>query len=150
MNRLTGWTIVAVAAGAVVGIGTNHAWRQGIPASAWLDVRSVTASDATEGDDVTLVVERSIRAGFHGEWIVTVRRLEHGGFSTYCTGTGENLYIPGDLLPRPLYLSRWMGKACPLPPGQYRVDTRWLVNADGYSPKAISIESNLFRVSPRQ
>lgn len=141
--------LVAAAAGVIIGVGTDYAWRQAMPATHWFDPSRVTVADAAEGEDPTLVVDRTIRLPFHGEWIVTVRRLEPGGFSTYCVGTGENDYTPGAVMTRPVFLSHWMGKACPLEPGQYRVDTRWLIKPTGYPPKERVVMSNLFRVTPR-
>jgi len=139
-------TISAISLGILTAYVGNTIYRDYIPVTAWFEVRRVTVSDTVVGKDPTLIVDRTVKHPFYGEWIVAVRKLMPDGFVTICYGTGAGTYRIDVIVPQPYSLERWAGKKCLLGEGQYRVDTRWVIEAPGYPPKEFTNISNLFKV----
>lgn len=120
--------------------------RHRTPASAWLEVVAIHATDTRVGADPLLLIERTIHAPFAGEWTTTVRKIEQDGLVVACEGSGRTNYSPDSRLPRPTPLRWWAGVECKLEPGSYRVDTSWRMYPPGYPMKTQHRSSNIFRV----
>lgn len=117
-----------------------------LPASIWFSVSDVRVFDARVGQSPLMVVKREVKRPFQARWVAEVERWEGQYFVVLhkCTGRGENNYSPDNDLPRPLNLTWWVYPAdCVLPPGQYRIETRWTL-ARGQEVRALS---NLFAVT---
>lgn len=138
--------IGAVLLGALLSLTYAIDSRHRTPASAWLEISSIHATDTKRGMDPLLLVDRTIHAPFAGEWTVTVRRIEPEGLVVACEGSGQTNYSPDSRLPRPTPLKWWSGVECRLEPGSYRVDTSWRVYPPGYPMKTQHHSSNIFRV----
>lgn len=123
-----------------------HLW----PASFWFEVRDVRVFDSRAGQPAVMAVDRTIRRDFRGEWLVSIRRLEHGGWVSYCTARGESNYVRDSQLPDPLALSWWTYPSCnPLPPGRYVMRTSWVITDPSFLPdKEVQADSNIFEVTP--
>jgi hypothetical protein len=115
----------------------------------WFIAESMVIPDAPVGDDVLMIVNRTIKRQVFGEWTVTVRAQQENGWSIYCVARGESDYSPLAVLPDPLTLDWWTYGQCePPPPGTYFVTTTW-----AFSPAWIPgprrtppLVSNSFRV----
>lgn len=118
------------------------------PASWWLKVDSFTVLDANLGTPPTVIVDRTIRREFRGQWVVTIMRQGSHGFYTYCTARGENDYRPGTALPDVVDLDWWTApKRCKLHVGTYYVRTLWTIYPPSLPAKTVRVQSNEFRVS---
>ena len=142
-----GGAIAAVLLGTVLSLTYAIDSRHRTPASAWLEITSVHVTDTKSGVDPLLLIERTIHSAFVGEWVVTVRRIEAGGLTVACEGSGQTNYSPDSRLPRPTPLRWWAGVECKLEPGSYRVDTSWRMYPPGYPMKTQHRSSNIFRVA---
>lgn len=117
-----------------------------LPASIWFSVEQVRVFDAKMGQSPLMAVERTIHKPFKARWIAEVERWTGERFVlvSRCTGRGENNYSPENDLPDPLNLSWWVYPTqCDLEPGQYRVETRWVLSG-GQEVRALS---NIFTVA---
>lgn len=119
-------------------LGLVHWW----PASWWLEVRSVYVAP-----DLSMVVDRTIKRPFRGEWTASVRKWD-GGWISVCTATGSSPYKPDAKLPAKLDLSWWTDGGCnTLQPGKYMLTTAWTITGLGLLPdKVVSIDSQPFEV----
>lgn len=80
-----------------------------VPASHWIEVRSVHVNDAATPAELTLDVDRDIKMFFPGVYSVKIRRSPGGGF---VCNTGTSLpipYRPDAEMPDPLMLWWWLG-----------------------------------------
>lgn len=118
------------------------------PASFWLEVRSIRVFDANVGDTPIMAVDRTIRRDFRGEWIASIRKLESGGWTSYCTAKGSTNYEANSVYPDPLTLKWWTHPDChPLPPGKYAMRTSWAIKGVGPIPdKEVTADSNIFEI----
>lgn len=120
------------------------------PASWWFSVESLTVLDADQGNSPVVILDRTIRREFHGQWVVTVMRQGTNGFYTHCTAGGENDYRPDAALPDVVDLDWWMTPTrCSLPPGLYYVKTLWTINRPGLPAKEVRVQSNVFKVTSK-
>ena len=132
------WLVVFVAA---------HLW----PASFWLDVNTVQVLNARAGQPVTMLVDRTIKHGFHGEWTVTIRRKTVDGFVNMPSVTRRTNYDAGAALPNPVDLGWWTDDVYKtLPAGTYHITTTWTVLSPlgVLADKRIRLDSNIFEVTP--
>lgn len=131
----------------LVFLAAVHFW----PASYWLEVRSVRAGPAKEGEAVPMLVARTIHRPFLGIWTATVRKWEGDGWVTYCTSSGSSQYKSGSELPAKLTLDWWTDGRCPsLTAGRYVLGTVWQINplAPFLPAKSVQSESDIFEVTP--
>ncbi len=124
-----------------------HLW----PASAWFEVRSVSAGPTKAGERVPMIVDREVNRPFLGTWTVTIRKWSEDGPVIYCTATGTSQYSTAADLPRDLTLHWWTDGKCPaLTEGRYVIGTAWRI--DPMLPflptKHVQVESNIFEVTP--
>lgn len=138
-NLLDSWPAFAVSALWLVVFGILHLW----PASWWFDVRSVHV-----GHDLTMVVDRTIKRPFRGEWLASVRRWE-GGWVLACVAKGSSYYKQDAKLPAKLDLAWWTDGGCKtLPAGKYMLTTAWTITGLGLLPdKVVSVDSLPFEVN---
>ena len=120
-------------------LGVAHLW----PASYWFDVRSVYV-----GADLSMVVDRTIKRPFRGEWLTSVRRWE-GGWVLACVARGSSYYKQDAKLPAKLDLAWWTDGGCStLPQGKYMLTTTWTITGLGLLPdKVVSVDSLPFEVN---
>lgn len=140
------WPIYMAAIGWAAFAFVSQSW----PASWWLDVRSVQVNDSKVGHKVTMKVDRTIKRNFQAVWNVSVRKVEDGSDSVFCTASSMSEYRPGAELPKSLTLDWWADGRCDaLPAGQYFVSTAWRIESNGMLPsKRVQIDSNIFEVLP--
>lgn len=120
------------------------------PSSFWFEVVSVRVFDAKVGESILMAVDRRINRDFSGSWIASVRRLDGGGWVSYCTATGRTNYAVDSRLPEPLTLRWWTHPECnPLPAGKYQMRTTWVIHGPNLLPdKTVQADSNIFQVNP--
>lgn len=129
----------------------SREWRT---AEHWLSVRKIEVKDAEEGACPEMVVERTIRRPFVGDFIATIFVLEQEEGVLYPpSGSGRFVYLPAARMPVPLKLDWWMNwtDCNRLHAGRYFVRTAWIVHAPGYPQKVVPpVDSNVFTVRARQ
>jgi len=137
------WLTIMCGLAALAGL----AWAWFAPASLWLDVRAVTIADVDEGAPIVLVVDRTIRRGGPGQFLVVARRIDPRGPVTLCqTPWIAVAYRPGAQPPDPLTLDWWTrgqlrdehDEPCRLTPGRWEVATTWRMEPPGYPDKVIA------------
>lgn len=114
----------------------------------YFQVKRIDIPDAKPDEAVVLDVDRKILKPFKSSWVVEVGKLDEklGGYSLHCSGSGQNIYRPDNVLPAVVTLSWWLGHdRCKLPPGRYRVETAWSLGLEKSSP-VVEATSNVFRV----
>ena len=118
------------------------------PPSFWLDIHSVSVSNTTVGNPVTMVVEREIKRPFRGAWNVTVRQWDGAGWVAYCNASGASNYRPDARFPLPLTMNWWTDNQCTnFDIGRYRITTTWRVlDIPWMHDRVISVDSNVFEV----
>lgn len=118
------------------------------PSSSWFEVRSVRVFDSKAGESPLMAVDRTIKRDFRGEWLASIRRLENGGWVSFCTAIGHANYEADSHLPDPLTLRWWTYPDChPLTPGKYVMRTSWVIHGAGPLPdKEVVADSNIFEV----
>lgn len=121
-----------------------------IPASWWMNVESVMVPPVVSAQkSVPIVVQRTIKQDFTGQWVVNVRKLQGTDWINYCAGAGESNYskdLPSSLS---VDLEWWSGHGCKtLSPGTYRIVTSWRINPKYNVERWLSIDSNVFNVEP--
>lgn len=120
-----------------------------LPASLWMDVRSVHAMSAHAGECIVLAVDRTISRPFKGHWTVTIRQWDGAGWVPWHTYKGSLRYTPESEYPRPLTLAWWVDlKHCGfLPVGKWQFTTTWDIDPASWIPdKSITMKSNVFEV----
>jgi len=119
-----------------------------IPASEWMEVRSVHVEDSVAGANPQMQVDRTIKSDFVGNWLVEVERDYGAGFGLFCSARGEAAYRQDAVLPTPLYLDWWTYPVkCILPAGRYRVETTWTISPELVPTKTVRSLSNVFNVT---
>lgn len=117
----------------------------------WFSVDRVFVFDSIEGTTPKMEVTRTIKRPFRGTWITEINKKGDNGFFVFCSATGTNNYKPHDALPDPVDLNFWTWPTrCELPPGEYQLDTTWTIRPTDFSPREVSIASNIFFVAPRK
>lgn len=128
----------------MVGAVVAHVW----PTDFWFEVRSVRVFDSKEGERIVMAVDRTIKRDFRGYWTTSLRRLENGGWVSYCTSDGSTNYQVDSKYPEPLTLKWWTYPNChPLGVGKYMLRTNWVIRGIGPLPdKEVTADSNIFEV----
>jgi hypothetical protein len=118
------------------------------PASWWLEVRSVRVVDTVAGVAPVMHVDRQIHQDFLGTYIVDVERKQPDGrYTVVCSAYSRTNYRTDAKLPDPVTLDWWSWPIkCQLQPGLYRVETRWVIEAELFSDKHVAVMSNEFLV----
>ena len=116
--------------------------------SFWLDIHSVSVSNTTVGNPVTMVVEREIKRPFRGAWNATIMQWDGSGWVTFCNAYGSSNYRTEARFPVPLTLKWWTDAQChELPAGRYKMHTTWRVLDLPLMPdKIVEVDSNVFEV----
>lgn len=128
-------------------------WKDYAPTTRWLDVRSIYVNDAEEGSCPTMEVDRTIVRPFLGHLDATVFKLHSYGSVVFPpSGSGTVSHVPHTVLPQPLYLAWWMywPRCDYLTPGRYYVRTVWTIMAHGFPRKYVTVDSNVFTISPEE
>lgn len=145
----------AIAIGALV--GTMIAWMSVIetavmalvPATWWVEIKSLHVEDSRLGEVPRMRVVRTIRRPVTGEWNKTVRRVIERGLVTVCERTGSTDFLPEALIPADIDLDWWMSDPVPCKPlaaGHYVLTTVWQLEIPGRLPKELRVVSNTFEV----
>lgn len=143
MKARLGYTALALGSALWLSLQLDAIRRANAPASDWFSVRSIVVEDATAAT-VMIDYDRQIKLPFHGRYFAVLRRIDGATEDIECEGSGGAPYQPIDGKIR-RFLAWWMGKAPCLPsPGRYRLDTSWIIEADGYPPKEVRASSNVF------
>lgn len=118
-------------------------------ANYWFETSTMLVPDAPLGEPLVLIVDREIKRPVYGEWTVTVRRQQDGGWHLECIARGSGDYLPQATLPTPLTLEWWTEGQCSIRrAGTYFVTTTWAfrpLGVPGYRRSA-PLVSNAFRV----
>lgn len=119
-----------------------------IPAAAWLRVNEVYVPDHPSGSNPAMIYDRVIGDSFEGFWIVEVQRQTYTGlWGTVCSGSGVSQYVPGKVIENNTVTWDWfVGDACPVPPGLYRLRITYTLSKPGWPPKRVFALSNEFKV----
>lgn len=103
-------------------------------------------SDYEVGQAPIFTYDRVIRKPFSGDWTVKVQKIEGNILRDICVGQGHSNYKPENKLP-PLVTMEWyLGKSCPLSPGNYRIWTIWIMHVENYPDMSTEAVSNVFNV----
>jgi hypothetical protein len=127
------------------------------PMSFYYELRSVTISDAMEGETPKVVVDRSIHRDFRGRYEIVIMRAVGGEYEPFWAcgqHTSERrTYLVGAVLPENLDLDWWMdvppNPPCLLPPGQYQVVTQVWARTPFNADVTTERRSNTFNIWPR-
>lgn len=122
-----------------------------IPASRWVEIRSIEVLDASAGTVPEVLIDWSIHRPFLADWSATVRRRSGDGFYAFCGRNGVSDYRPGSVPPSWGDLLWWLGipphPLCPeLPPGEYLFTIVLTLRLDALPPKTVRVESNIFSI----
>lgn len=121
-----------------------------VPAETFFEVKSVSVPDFIEGDNPLIIYDRHAKKTFFGYWNVEVHKLGEATDYAYCSGSGSAKYEIKEQLPKIGVTLEWfIGKDCKLPPGQWILQTNWEIHAEGYPPKFLTFNSNLFNILPK-
>lgn len=121
-----------------------------VPASLWLEVRSVGVEDSTYGQPIIMHVDRHVYRPFEGEYNVELRRV--ASREVACNGINAIEYDADAMLPDPLTFKWWAyglpGCDYPIAAGQYFIVTCWNIfhHIPLLSPRRLCIDSNNFEV----
>lgn len=101
--------------------------QKAMPSSYWMAITSIYVHDTVAGTQPKMDVDRHINRPFTGKWIVELeRKTIRDTFYLTCMGQGEGSYTADSELPDQLDLEWWAGRKCPLPAGEYRIETTWI------------------------
>lgn len=115
----------------------------------WLLVQSVEVDETPAQASPVMRVDRQIIRPFLANWHVIVRQQEPSGWVVKCTAMGGGNYRVDAALPENLTLDWWTDGQCPtLPPGTYQVATTWEIHPNNGTTKRLTVESNIFEVTP--
>lgn len=140
--------VVDFLAGGLLALGLAGTVLAFLPASLWLEVRSIQVLDSTAGVSPRMIVDRTVSQPFQGDWIVTVLEVTDEGYEPVCTAPGASDYDPENRLPNDLDLDWWtFPTQCRLDPGKYIVRTVWVIHAYPGIDKTVRAVSGIFTVS---
>ncbi len=126
----------------------------GLPASLWLDVRSVVVFDAQQGEAPKMQIDRNIRRDFDGVYRVEFERQNRFGLFTIIpklNTTDSVSYNTDARPPADIDLDWWTyPKTVRLDPGSYRIETCWTIKLMLLADRHTCVKSNVFRILPRQ
>lgn len=119
-----------------------------VPASAWFKVNEVFVPDHKQGSNPLLIYDRTILVDFRGFFVIEVQQqLENGLWFSACSGSGMSDYEIGDTIPDKNVSWEWfILRACPVPPGTYRLRVSWELKKLGWPSKETVALSNIFKV----
>jgi hypothetical protein len=116
----------------------------------WFEASNMLVPDVPRGGDVVLTVEREIKRPVYGDWVVTVRRYENGGWTLACSPSrGSGDYLPKAELPDVLTLEWWTEGQCSISePGLYFITTTWKFYPRGLpgARRTSPLISNIFSI----
>jgi len=150
-------TLTALIVGLLIAVNIQvglRFWRDGYPASDWINIEGLIVRDADPGGDPGIIYQRTIKQDVAGTWIVMVRKFrdetDRVGVA-YCAATGGANYKAGAVLPPAATKLSWLmdGKDCSLMPGIYRADITLTLSPDGQRSKIETESSNYFFVPKR-
>ena len=118
------------------------------PVSHWLDVRSITVSDAAYGHSPKMIVDRQIKIPFFATWQVELERENSfGRFVFVRKADGANSYTTSLDLPDDLNLDWWTyPKRFNIDPGNYRIETCWRIKVYAIPKPPVCVLSNTFTI----
>lgn len=114
-------------------------------------ISSVVVPDFKVGDNPIVQYERTIKHTFVGDFHVEVKSADDG--ITICSGNGIDIrYEKGELLNKNITSFDWyVGNKCSLSPlllpGQYYLETNYLISMEGFPNRYLTTKSNVFTVS---
>jgi hypothetical protein len=114
-------------------------------------VRGVTVEDAQEGEQPSVVYDRTVVRPFRAKWIAGVFSLPDQDGINYgvCNGSGDAEYKPDVKLPPAVTLKWFIERDCKLEPGRYVLKTTWEIKLDHGINKYVRATSNVFEISPK-
>jgi hypothetical protein len=116
----------------------------------WLRLDKLSVADACAGATVPLYYDRTFVRDFHGEWLVSVWRLDHGEWGAWGSARGAWDYLAAS--PAKSRDLAWLVSDDPrtsrLPPGTYRVNVSITANPDTIFSRTATVQSNPFEVQP--
>lgn len=119
------------------------------PETWWLEYRSIRVFDSRHGEDVIMLVDRSIHRPVVANWTVIIRHATDKGVEIFCTEKGTSNYRIDAVLPDPLTLEWWASQRCgKLPEGKYVMTTIWSFKGYLGFEKQVVRDSNPFSVLP--
>jgi len=120
-------------------------YKSTIPASDFFTAK-VEVPDMKVGDNSIIVYDREIKKDFIGTFHAEIKSVEN--IITVCDGDGSGIkYDSSDKLdPSKVTLEWFIGKKCNLLPGQYYLETTWVINNENWPTKYYTSISNIFEV----
>lgn len=119
-----------------------------VPANSWLMVNEIFVPDFLSGQDVVLIYDRNILEPFEGFMIAEVQSQSSTGlWLTMCSGSTVRDFFPGEVIENNTVSWSWfIGNACEVDPGQYRLRVTYTMTRPGWPAKRIFVLSNRFNV----
>lgn len=123
-----------------------------VPASRWLEVKSVRVGNVRVGESPQVQVERLIHRSVNAGWTVTLHKVMPEGLEHVCARSGNTDFHVSSITPKTTKLNWWMNvpvnPPCnPEAPGTYVVTMVWTLQANGFPPKIARRMSNKFEVT---
>lgn len=162
IKRLIGSAMLFIVSALVLQGTVDRMW----PASYWIDMRSITVSDAPYGTAPRVDEDRTIKRPFIGSYRVEIEQRRDrppAGYVLICSAADMGInYAPDNVLPEDMNLSWWVSHACRssaagnnvivdvhlLPLGTYRVETcRTIQPLRFFSPRGVCRTSNDFNIT---
>jgi hypothetical protein len=119
-----------------------------VPPTSWLMVNEVFVPDFQHGQDPVLIYDRNILEAFDGFVIVEVQSQTGAGlWITMCSGSTVREFNPGEIIENNTVSWSWfIGNACEVDPGQYRLRVTYTMTRSGWPAKRVFVLSNQFNV----
>jgi hypothetical protein len=119
-----------------------------VPADAWFRVNEIFVPDHERGSNPSMIYDRMILEPFRGFFVVEVQQqLENGLWFSACSGSGMSDYEVGEAIKDSTVTWEWfILRACPVPPGTYRLRVSWELKKLGWPSKEAVALSNVFKV----
>lgn len=149
--RLTEISVALLVVWLVIQISTfvHSTQRQLVNPSSWFEVREIHVPDHASGSNPQITYDRIILEPFRGFWVVEAQQRDDAGMiHSACSGSGVSDYDPEEIIPGGRVSWVWfVGRACTLPPGEYRLRVSWDMTRPDWPVKQIVNFSNTFLVS---
>lgn len=122
--------------------------REMVPALAWFQVNEVFVPDHQQGQDPVLVYDRNVLEPFEGFVIAEVQeQAQSGVWITMCSGSSIRDFHPNEVIENNTVSWSWfIGNACEVEPGQYRLRVTYTMSRPGWPAKRVFVLSNQFNV----
>lgn len=122
-----------------------------LPASRWLEIKSIIVEDTTDGVPPVAHVELTVHRPFPADWSVAVQSELDGIITLLCDREGDGIVLAGASMPNLGDTTWWIGptrdKSCPKAgPGEYRMVVTVTMFPLSAHPKLVRGESDLFRI----